>query len=176
MEEVYLTDKAFIGIIVSSVEVFPQECLGLLLGYREADRMTVEYAVPYQSARRRRGSVEPNERRESECIELLPWLSHLEHIGYYHSHTQQLWSRASPEPSDDDIDAMAEGQLDMIVAVNKASRARCWNPDRKGNLAGTIADYAFVLAAYHYHGQKRLWNRARIVCPYAVGFDNAFCP
>jgi proteasome lid subunit RPN8/RPN11 len=173
MDEIFLTDRAFIGIIVSSVEVFRNECLGLVLGYKESDRMTVEYAIPFQSAKRKKGSVEANVRRDTMCKELLPELSHLEQLGYYHSHTQYGNSRAVAEPSKQDLLSMVEGSIDIILAVNKTKRRKDWTMDARGVLSGTIGDFAFAFAAHHYHSQKREWKQVRIVCPYAVGFNRA---
>jgi proteasome lid subunit RPN8/RPN11 len=173
MDEIFLTDRAFIGIIVSSVEVFRNECLGLILGYKESDRMTVEYAIPFQSAKRKKGSVEANVRRDTMCKELLPELSHLEQLGYYHSHTQYGGARAGTEPSKEDLQSMVEGSIDIILAVNKTKRRKEWTMDSRGVLSGTIGEFMFAFAAYHYHSQKLEWKRVRIVCPYAVGFNRA---
>ena len=176
MEEIYLAEKAFIGLIVSSVEVFRDECLGILLGYRESDRMTVEYAIPYQSAKRRKGSVDANLRRDAVCKGLLPSLSHLEHLGYFHSHTQFGNRLAIAKASLDDFQSMREGQIEIIVAVNEASRRKEWMMHRDGHLSGTIGEYSLGLRAYHFHPQKLGWKDIDIICPYAVGFDYAFLP
>jgi proteasome lid subunit RPN8/RPN11 len=174
MEEVYLTDKAFIGMIVSSVEVFKSECLGLLLGYKETDRITVEYTIPYLSAKRTPSDVEPNFKREAECVLLLPRLSHLEHVGFFHSHTQWGRSRARPEPSVEDLESMIEGQVEIILAINKSKKQKAWRNTAKGYLSGSIGDYDFDLASYYFHPQKKVWQQVPIKCPYAVGIEQAF--
>ena len=51
--EVYLSENAFVGLLVSTIEVYRRECLGILLGHREPDRIMVDFDVPYQAARRK---------------------------------------------------------------------------------------------------------------------------
>jgi len=55
--KVYLSENAFMGLLISSAEVFKRESLGYLLGYRLHDRFIVEYAFGLQTARRRRRGV-----------------------------------------------------------------------------------------------------------------------
>jgi len=174
MDEVFLTESAFLGIIISSVEVYKKECLGVLLGHREVDRLTVQYAIPYQSAKRRAKSVEPNLTRAVRCIEELPHLSHLNHLGYFHSHTQYGQTKARPEPSEQDLSSMAVGHLEIIVAINEAKRSQDWTINRRGYLSGAATDHSFSMAAYYFHEQKRVWQHMEIVCPYAVGLWSAF--
>jgi len=49
--KVFLSEAAFMGLVLSSIEVYKKECLGLLLGYKLEDRYIVEYSVAYQSAK-----------------------------------------------------------------------------------------------------------------------------
>ena len=51
--EVYLSENAFVGLLVSTVEVYRRECFGILLGHREPDRIMADFVVPYQSAVRK---------------------------------------------------------------------------------------------------------------------------
>jgi len=56
---VFLSDRAFIGLVLSVIEVYKDECLGSLLGYNLRNRIVVDYVLPYQTARRKRTDVEP---------------------------------------------------------------------------------------------------------------------
>src|SRR3989304_4082877 len=51
--EVYLSENAFFGLLVSTIEVFRRECFGILLGHSTSERVFVEFAVPYQTANRK---------------------------------------------------------------------------------------------------------------------------
>ena len=46
--DVYLSDKAFLGLVLSAIEVYKKECMGALLGYNAYNRIVVKYAIPYQ--------------------------------------------------------------------------------------------------------------------------------
>ena len=47
---VYLSENAFIDLLLSSAEVYKKECFGLLLGYKLEDRFIVEHAFSVQTA------------------------------------------------------------------------------------------------------------------------------
>jgi hypothetical protein len=46
--EIVLTESAFIGIVLSSAEVYKKECLGLLLGVDSTGRIIVNHAVIFK--------------------------------------------------------------------------------------------------------------------------------
>jgi len=86
--EIYITDKAFLSIVLSG-EVYRDEVLGILLGYELADGdLVVEYAIPYQTAKRSKREVEPIRRRENVVLDILDRLTNFHHLGYFHSHTE----------------------------------------------------------------------------------------
>lgn len=174
MEEVVLSENAFLGMIVASIEVYKNECTGVLLGYREGDRMTVDYALPYQSAKRGKTWVEQDIDRDIECLEELPFLSHLSHLGYFHSHTPTTGRKAVPLPSEEDLDSMDVGEIEIIIAINKSNRPRDWRINKNDFLSGATEKYSYEIGAYHLHEQKRAWKQVDIICPYAVGIGQAF--
>ncbi len=170
--EIILTEKAFLGIVLSSIEVYNNECLGVLLGYRTRGKIIVEYAIPLQSARRKKGEVEPNYKREGRVLNLLRDVIQIEKIGYYHSHTQDEDEKGIASLSSQDKKSMEEKEIELIVAINEAFRASFWRETSKG-LTGTIGKYRFTMAAFYKRKDGRI-RKFRIVCPYAVGFDVAF--
>lgn len=87
--DAFLSDKAFVGLVLSAIEVYRKECLGSLLGYNIPNRIVVEYVIAYQSARRRPTGVEPDWKREPRVQEILPNRIQLHHVGYFRSHTQR---------------------------------------------------------------------------------------
>jgi len=167
--DIFLSDKAFIGIVLSAIEVYKKECLGALLGYNLRNRITVEYAIPYQTAKRKPTEVEPNWKRETRVQEILPKLVHLKHLGYFHSHTQRGAQKATAEPSRPDIESMIPAQIEIIVAVNDSKRRTQWYATGK-ELRGTIGKYRFRLAC-HYKKINRKIKQYPILCPYVLGFD-----
>jgi hypothetical protein len=70
--DIFLSDKAFIGIVLSAIEVYKDECLGALVGYNLRNRIAVEYAISYQTAKRKPTEAEPNWKRETRVQRILP--------------------------------------------------------------------------------------------------------
>lgn len=170
--EIFLSDKAFMGIILSSVEVYKNECHGVLLGFRTYRRIVVEYAIPFQSARRTPSEVVPNWRRELKVIETLPKLIHLRKLGYFHSHPQWGTSRGIAKLSEPDKEYMREGEMEIVVAINDRKRRVPWQSNMR--LFGTIGRYYIVIAGFYKRKEDSRIKQYRILCPYAVGFDYAF--
>jgi len=171
--EIFLSDKAFLSIILSSVEVYRNECHGVLLGYRTRGRIIVEYAIPFQSAERKPSEVVPNWRRELKVIEVLPKLIHLQKLGYFHSHPQWGSSRGVAKLSDSDEDYMNSGEMEVVIAINDARKTMPWR-ESKNRLLGTIGDYNINIAGFYKRTSDDRIMQYRVVCPYAVGFDYAF--
>jgi hypothetical protein len=171
--EIFLSDKAFMGIILSSVEVYKNECHGALLGVQTQGRIIVEYAIPFQAAERKFAEVTPNWRRELKVIEVLPSLIHLQKLGYFHSHPQFGKKRGLAKLSELDKDYMEEGEAEIVVAINDAKKTVRWTESKNG-LTGTLGKYHITLAGFYKRKKDKKIMNYRILCPYAVGFDYAF--
>jgi len=163
------------GIILSSVEVYKNECHGVLLGFRTRGRIVVEYAIPFQSAKRTPSEVVPNWRRELKVIEVLPKLIHLRKLGYFHSHPQWGTDRGVAKLSDPDKDYIREGEMEIVVAINDAKRQMAWQESHtRKRLFGTLGKYHITIAGFYKRVKDDRIAQYRILCPYAVGFDYAF--
>jgi len=171
--EIFLSDKAFAGIVVAAIEAYHDECIGLLLGYKTPNRIVIEDCIVYQSAKRRPSEVEPIWNREIKIRDIIPKLIHLQPLGYFHSHTQWGSCRAKAELSESDIDTIRPTEVEVIVAVNNGRRSVKWYETRDHGLAGTIGRYHISLAAF-YKKKNGEVKQYRISCPYALGFDYAF--
>jgi len=171
--EIFLSDKAFLSIILSCVEVYRKECLGVLLGYNTRGRIFVEYAIPFQSAKRRSDEVIPNWRRELKVIEILPKMIHLQKLGYYHSHPEDEEFLGIAKLSKDDKNSITEEEVELVVAINDAVRKSAWRETTSG-LSGTIGNYRFTIAGFYKRSSDHRIRRYRVMCPYAVGFDYTF--
>jgi proteasome lid subunit RPN8/RPN11 len=170
--DVFLSNKAFMGLVLSAIEVYRNECLGSLLGYNIRNRIVVESVIPYQTAKRKPTGVEPNWKRESRVQEILPNLIQLQHVGYFHSHTQWGKQKASTKLSDPDIEGMIPTQIEIIVAVNDSKRKTEWYQSGK-ELGGSIGKYHLRLAC-HYKRKNGTITQYPILCPYILGFDLTF--
>ncbi|HEX3034625.1 MAG TPA: Mov34/MPN/PAD-1 family protein [Thermodesulfobacteriota bacterium] len=168
--KVFLSESAFMGLILSSIEVYKRECLGLLLGYKLEDRFIVEYSITYQSAKRMRNGVSSNHLRHTRIEKVLSRFDRLELLGDFHSHPQYGLYKGIPQPSPLDINDMKEGKLYMIVAINDNERLVHWGENRDGTISGTLDNFHFKISAYHFDG-KRI-RRSQIKCPFCLAFEN----
>jgi len=161
------------SILLSSVEVYKNECHGALLGYQTQNRIVVEFAIPFQSAERKPSEVVPNWRRELKVIEVLPKLVQLQELGYFHSHPQWGKIRGKPQLSNQDKEYINEGDLEIVVAINDAERSVSWRQS-KNLLSGTIGKYHIAMAGYYKRKRDNRIMQYRLLCPYAIGFDYTF--
>jgi hypothetical protein len=77
------------------------------------------------------------------------------------------------ELSEDDVESMEEGELELVVAINDVKKKMTW--DESDNiLNGTIGRYRIDIAGYYIRKSDGELMQYRILCPYAVGFDYAF--
>ncbi|HXG31236.1 MAG TPA: Mov34/MPN/PAD-1 family protein [Thermodesulfobacteriota bacterium] len=167
---VFLSESAFMGLILSSIEVYKKECLGLLLGYKLEDRFIVEYSLPYQSAKRMRNGVSPNHFRHNRIENVLPRFDKLEIVGDFHSHPQYGSLKGVPKPSRLDINDMESGKLYMIIAINDNRRSVRWGENLDGTISGTLNNFHFKISAYHFEGRKI--RRSVIKCPFCLAIEN----
>ena len=171
--EIFLSDNAFLGMLISSVEVYKLECHGILLGFKTKGRIVVEYAVPCQAAKRKFSEVEPNWRKELKVKEVLPKLVHLQVLGGFHSHPQFGKEKGKARLSESDKFCLEEGEIEVVVAINDEKKICAWSETR-GGISGTLVDYHIALSGYYKRRKDQKIAKYRIVCPYAVGFDFAF--
>jgi hypothetical protein len=104
---------------------------------------------------------------------VLPDLIQLEKLGYYHSHPQWQGDLGFAKPSDEDVEAMDEGEVELIVSINDARKKVSWS-ESNNRLYGTLGRYLINLAGFYLRKSDGKLMQYRIVCPYAVGFDAAF--
>jgi len=166
--EVYLSENAFVGLLVSTIEVYRRECFGILLGHNTPERKVVEFVVPYQTAKRKFREVRINWHRSQRVGEAVRDVSRWECVGDFHSHPMYGTKRATTRLSKEDLKHFKEGDISVVAAINDISKPRRWSYVAHGSLSGTINGYSLRISAYYKTGNETL--RVPIVCPYAIGF------
>ncbi|MFQ5840310.1 MAG: Mov34/MPN/PAD-1 family protein [Candidatus Methylomirabilales bacterium] len=166
--EVYLSENAFIGLLVSTVEVYRRECFGILLGHSTPDRVYVEFAVPYQTANRKYRKVHIDWKRSQRVEEAVHTTTRWQCVGDYHSHPMYGTIRATTQLSKEDKQYFTDGTVGIVVAVNDTSRSRPWSYVKGGTVSGSINGYSIRIAA-HYRQGPRI-EKVPVVSPYAIGF------
>lgn len=166
--EVYLSENAFIGLLVSTIEVYRRECYGILLGHSTPDRVFVDFAVPYQTANRKFREVHIDWKRSARVEEAVRGSSRWELVGDFHSHAMYGPARASTQLSREDQENFADNSVAIVVAINDIQRPKRWAYRPGGVIAGAINGYSIQIAAYAKKSGQI--DKAPFICPYAVGF------
>jgi proteasome lid subunit RPN8/RPN11 len=170
--KVFLSEDAFMDLLLSSAEVFKRESLGYLLGYRLEDRFIIEHAFSLQSAQRRRRGVVFHHRDHKKIEPILAKFEKLQIVGDFHSHTQYGETKGLPVPSPEDIKGMEPENLYIIVAINDLLRSRPWRENRDGSISGSVGEFFFKISAYFYPNVDSVPRRARIYCPFPTGLND----
>jgi len=167
--KVYLSENAFMGLLLSSAEVYKKESLGYLLGYKLQDRFIIEYAFSLQTARRLRRGVQFHESNRRKIKPILLNFSKLQIIGDFHSHTPYGDSKGVPVPSPEDIMSMEKDNVYIIVAINELSRFRAWRENSDGSISGSMGNFFFKISAYFCPDVERPPRKSPIYCPFPPG-------
>ena len=166
--EIYLSENAFVGLLVSTIEVYRKECFGVLLGQNTPDRVLVDFVVPYQTAYRKFREVHVDLMRSQRVEQAVRTTSRWECVGDYHSHPMYGTVRATTTLSKEDRMFFKDGNVAIVVAINDSGRQQRWLYVQGGGVSGTINGYNIRIAGYHK--ANGTVERAPIHCPYAIGF------
>lgn len=167
--KVYLSENAFMGLLLSSAEVFKKESLGYLLGYRLDDRFIVEYAFSLQTAKRRRRGVIFYRRDQKKIEPILSNFSKLQIVGDFHSHTPYGSAKGIAIPSPEDIKAMEKDNLYIIIAINESAAAQPWKEVKDKSISGSMGNFFFKISAYYYPHVNGIPRKCPIYCPFPPG-------
>lgn len=166
--EIYLSENAFIGLLVSTIEVYRRECFGILLGQSTPGRALVEFVVPYQTANRKFREVHVDLMRSQRVEEAVRSTSRWECLGDYHSHPMYGTVRTTTTLSKVDRKFFKDENVAIVVAINDSARKQRWHYVKGGGVSGTIDGYNIRIAGY-YKANGNV-ERSPIHCPYAIGF------
>ncbi|MCK4352283.1 Mov34/MPN/PAD-1 family protein [candidate division WOR-3 bacterium] len=169
IKSVHIKERAFLAMILSSVEVYRYETLGILLGYKGEDSFVVEYAIPYQTAVKGYSWVAPKSRASERMVKILERMS-INVIGDFHSHTQWGDFKGKPVPSGEDIADMELNKIYAIVAVNDKQKKESWHRTEAGTIVGTLSDYSLEIGA-HILVSNYKSKSVKIICPSATGLS-----
>jgi len=166
---VYLSENAFMDLLLSSAEVYKSECLGFLLGYKLEDRFIIEHAFSLQTASRKLKGVKSQDRSHKQIEPILARFDRLQIIGDFHSHTQFGMYKGVPHPSKEDIAGMTPEQIYLIVAINNNRKTMIWAENRDSTISGSVDNFFFKISAYFINGSAAV-RKAKIHCPFPPGF------
>jgi len=185
VKDIYLSEQAFLGMILSAAEVYNRECYGLLFGYSLPGKTIVEGAIAYQTAERKFAEVSLYERQNLVIQRVIAQFPKHEYVGEFHSHPHYGSRDGMAALTADDAVGVTEAEVQLVIAVNPRRRTVRWSTNASGALSGTLADYHFTFGGYHIlyptgagrkkkRGRRRArvkLRRASVYCPYAVGLN-----
>jgi proteasome lid subunit RPN8/RPN11 len=166
--DVFLSSQSFISIIASVVEGFKSEVGGLLFGdwYITVDKVFIDLAIPLQTTARRPSEVHFHPRRTRRVHHIWDNLSSYWPLGTYHSHPEYGDIIYTPEPSEDDIEDMEKGEIEIIISIYEALRRdQLRYTHKQMRIAGAIGDYYLELAAWHCSDIGEI-EKTELWCPY----------
>lgn len=167
--EVILNEGSFISMITASIETFPNETLGVLIGLWKTHKAMVQYAIAYQTAKRRRFSVEVHPRLSKRMDVFLEKVTHFEVIGDFHSHPEVAIDKASSiKLSERDKKSMLPNNLGIVIAIDKDLRKLEWKHLPKGSLKGSVFPYTLKIATWLKTKEKQ-YEIVKNICPFALG-------
>lgn len=170
--EVFISENAFLSMVIAAVEVFRKETLGILLGYRCENSYIVENAIAYQSCERYASEVERNHNAHRRIEYFLEHVrSPAKLIGDFHSHTQFGDNKGGFVPSKEDIVEMKNGGVYFIIEINKRAKSQVWNYNRNGTMSGTVGEYFLKIAAWYRDENTNNPVLGKICCPFGLGFN-----
>ncbi len=167
--EVIINESAFISMVTAAVETFPNETLGVLIGLRKAEKIVVQLAVAYQTARRTNDSVDVHPKLSNRMNFFLEKVTHLEVVGDFHSHPEAGVDRiSSVKLSTADKNSMNVDNLGVVIAIDKDERKLEWRHLPKGSLKGSVHPYTLKVTTY-FKTRENQYKIANNFCPFALG-------
>ncbi len=169
MINVYLSLPAFLTMISTAAEVYPDETVGYLVGYPLKDRFIVEYAVPFQAVLADKGFAWIDENRTARINRIINRFAEgMEIVGTYHSHAGNSRYRALALPSNADVNHVLADEVELIVALNPKKKEAKWKEGRY-TIYGTVDKYRAEIGGFVKTNSGRGWKRVHINCASITG-------
>ncbi len=158
-----IAEKALIGIITSSIEIYKKELYGFLLGEKHRKHYMIYDAINFLSARRSYQFVNIPSVRINRVSYVLFHLTNLRLIGDFHSHPEGPDRLSGLDKADIKKSSLT---LSVLIVVNKTKRkVHGWEIKDK-NIVGFIGNkYHIKIMAFEYDKKQDKLFHIKIVCP-----------
>ncbi|MDI6739325.1 MAG: Mov34/MPN/PAD-1 family protein [Candidatus Edwardsbacteria bacterium] len=164
--QVFISESAFWGLLVSAIEVYKKESYGLLLGHRDGNNFMVVHAVACQKAERHSTWVKAREKSYARIVNFFSQLPSLYLVGDFHSHPQHEVTL-----SDEDISTMEQGRVYITIEIKDKAKDKYWSYNEDGTISGTTNSWFIKIAAFSLDPETKKPKMADVLCPFAIGFD-----
>jgi len=156
IDVVLVRARAFTQMLGYAIEVYKQECAGVLMGdvFGTAGKVVVNSVVALQSADRGYTGVRPIQHRYDRITQVLSFLSLDWILGEFHSHTDYKGQEPSYRLSEEDREYIYTnhyaGEMEMVVALGEKKRTKPWGYiHNKRVLRGTLGNYDVEIGVYY---------------------------
>jgi len=169
--EVWLSENAFISMVAAAVESYPDETLGVIIGFRDLRlrKFLIQYAIVYQTAERARDEVSADPNRAGRLDKFLKRVTGLEVIGDFHSHPNiPVRRKSSCWLSEEDRESMEISDLGFVIAIDRDYKERDWKHLKMGSLLGCVFPYSLKITGW-YMKEESKQKIVKIHCPFALG-------
>ena len=160
-----ITEQAFVGMIVSAIEVYKKESYGALIGEKHKKHYLVTDSYTYQSATRDYSSVSILRTRQNRVSRALSLFDNSCAIGDFHSHPAgphylSKWDKK-------DLLKVCQG-LTILVSLFESRKHRKWEFNTDLSISGSIGKKYFVkISAFEVIRETKKIHPIKIVCPYS---------
>jgi len=164
MKSVVIRKQAFVPMVVSCIEVYKKEALGLLLGRASGDEYVVTDAVPYQSAKRDYEYVSISPKKENRVNNVLKFISSSRLVGDFHSHPD--WHARLSRHDKKELFEAGNHFVSITIVVKASKQLKPWRRNSDESVSGTISKNFFVkMTAFAINGNGKI-APVRIKCDY----------
>lgn len=141
-------------MILSSVEKYKSEVIGLLFGHHVFNSFIIKMGLPLVTAETTFTAADYSFNRVKRIPALYPELIDRKRkfLGFYHSHTQYGDIKAIPQMSDIDKESFIQTEdamVEIILAINDYQRYVEWAENMDGTISGTCDNYHVKIAGYN---------------------------
>ncbi len=150
MAKIIIRNPALINMLVSSIEVYKKEALGILLGIKRGKNYHIRYAVNFQKAKRGYESIDIDDRTEKRINSLLGRVSKYRLMGDFHSHPDGPYKLSLTDKKD-----MRDKSTDVsiLVVVKKGKKPKKWTYVNR-QLQGSVDGYYVTIQGYEHSKGK----------------------
>lgn len=163
--QVVIRNPALINMLVSSIEVYKKDALGILLGIKKGKTYYIRYAINFQKVKRSYESIEIDDRTQKRINSLLNNVSKYSLVGDFHSHPGGPCKLSNTDKKD-----MKETATDVsvLVVVEKGKKPKQWKYSNK-QLQGSVDGYFVTFQAYEHSNGKI--NKIPVKAPYVKNLN-----
>ncbi|MBI4162606.1 MAG: Mov34/MPN/PAD-1 family protein [Candidatus Aenigmarchaeota archaeon] len=151
MSKIVIRNPALINMLVSSIEVYKKEALGMLLGVKRGKTYYIRYAINFQKAKRGYESIDIDDRTEKRINSLLTRVSKYRLVGDFHSHPDGPYKLSLTDKKD-----MKETATDVsvLVVIEKGyKKPKRWKYTNR-QLQGSVDGYYVTVQGYEHSKGK----------------------